>query len=395
MAFTLVFCWIESAGNGDFLIFYTASNDLLNGENVYLKNYFDGYHYYYSLVFGLTLKLFTIFPFKIAKFLWLLLNCSLYWHLFYLLSKQNFIKQLEVKKQFIFMILCFVISFQFFRDNIHTSQITILILWCCIYGIVNIVTGKYIKGSILLAIGINIKLMPIVFLPYLIYRGYFKVSIYIILLCIVLLIAPSIFIGHEQNIVLLKTYWWLINPTKSNHVLDVDERSFHGLTTLLSTLFVKKVPDMYALPLKRNIADVSIETLSKIILITRLSLVLLTVYFLKLSTLFKKQTNNLNQFLEVSYILLLIPLIFPHQQHYAFLFAIPATLFTFWLVFTKQIVNKFIISGLIFSILCFNLKFWLGAFNPYYEHYKVITYGALLLIPQLIYLNKHISKFPK
>ncbi len=386
--FTLVFCLIECTGKGDFFIFFTASGDILKGEDVYQKSYVDGYHYYYSVFFGLILQMLAIFKFELAKFLWLLLNCVLFWHLFYLLSQHKLVRNLELKKQTIFLSLAFVFCFQFFRDNIHTSQITILILWTCVYGLICVFRGHGLKGAFLLALGINIKLMPIVFIPYLIYRGYFKEVFYVVLFLLVLLFFPSLVISNQQNILLLKSYWHIINPSNTNHVLDVDERSFHSLTTLLSTLFVENVPDKFALPLKRNIADVSLETLSKIILGVRLFLVALTLYFLKFSTLFKKQINNNSYLVEVSYLLLLIPLIFPHQQFYAFLFALPAMLLGLWFVFTKKITNYFFIGSLVFSILTFNIKFWLGQFNPYYEHYKLITYGALLLIPQLIYLRR-------
>jgi hypothetical protein len=33
-----------------------------------------------------------------------------------------------------------------------------------------------------------------------------------------------------------------------------------------------------------------------------------------------------------------------------------------------------------------NLKLILGEFNRYYEHYKILSYGALLLIPLLAWV---------
>jgi hypothetical protein len=37
--------------------------------------------------------------------------------------------------------------------------------------------------------------------------------------------------------------------------------------------------------------------------------------------------------------------------------------------------------------LAVNLKLILGEFNPYYEHYKLLTYGAILLIIPLSILR--------
>jgi len=248
---------------------------------------------------------------------------------------------------------------------------------------------------LLLAIGINIKLLPIVFLPYLFYKGYFKAFGFTLLFYLLSLIGPSVFIGHSYNITLLKSWLVLVNPSQQRHVLDVDERSFHGLSTLLSTLLIKNVPDIHALTLKRNIADLSVETLSKTLLVVRLTLVALTLYLMKWMPFVK--SNLRNSLIEVSYVLLSIPLIFPHQQHYAFIFIVPAfalVLYTLILNFEKTILFKkrTIIFLLVLIYLFGNLKIVFGEYNVYYEHFKILTYGALLLVPLLFWVSAETNK---
>jgi hypothetical protein len=187
---------------------------------------------------------------------------------------------------------------------------------------------------------------------------------------------------------LLQTWLGLINPTNQVHILDVEERSFHGLSTLLSTLLVKDVPDVYAMDLKRNIANVSLETLSKTLLIVRIGLVAFTLYFTGIS-FFSRLKNKWQRAVEISYILLIVPLIFPHQQGYAFLFVIPAVSCILYFLMTSQAgkpKRNILIFFLCIIFLCFTLKFILGAFNNYYDHYKILTYGALLLIPMLAWI---------
>jgi len=101
------------------------------------------------------------------------------------------------------------------------------------------------------------------------------------------------------------------------------------------------------------------------------------------------------QSIEVSYILLLVPLIFPHQQHYAFLFALPAFSVVAYFLMIKPETYKYrkiTVALLILIGLSFDLKLLLGEFNAYYDHFKIITYSALLLIPLLAYVSKKISK---
>jgi hypothetical protein len=387
------YCIFENSGKGDFYIFLSAADDLKLRENIFDKKYVDGYHYYYSVLFALILKPFAAMPFFLVKFFWLFLNALLFFNLLQILYMSRFAAKLNNRQKNIFLLFTFIVSLRFFINNIHHSQITILILWCCIKGLVLISENKPVRGALILAWGINIKLLPIVFVPYLIYRGYFIAALLTIGFYIFFMFFPSLIIGHEYNMTLLSTWGALINPTNQIHVLDVDERSFHGLTTLLATLFVKDVPDVYALKINRNIADVSIETLSKIILVTRLILIAITLYFLKLKIFVKAKTGFL-QCVETSYILLLIPLIFPHQQHYAFLFAIPAfTTIMYFLIADGSTYKhrKTVIALMIFIGLCFNLKLLLGEFNDYYDHFKLITYCALLLIPLLADVSKKAS----
>lgn len=389
-----VYCLFEIEGKGDFYIFLSAADDLDGQTDIFSKKYVDGYHYYYSVLFATLLKPFVSLPYSLIKYSWILFNSLLFFDLLRMLYRSEMVSKLNNKQQNVFIFLVFVVSLRFFIENIHTAQITILILWCCIRGLYFIIGNKPITGSAILAVGINIKLLPLVFIPYLIYRSYFKEAFYVVLFYFFFLFAPSLFVGHDYNMSLISTWLDAINPSNTIHILDVDERSFHGLSTLLSTLLIKDVPDFYALNIKRNIADVSLDTLSHVILITRLILIMITLYFLRLS-FFSKARNTFSICLEVSYMLLLIPLIFPHQQHYAFLFATPAFAIV---LLTEMISNKkhtIVIMLLILIYLTFNLKLLLGAFNSYYEHFKILTYSALLLIPLLIYIrNKEIYFSP-
>lgn len=385
----VAYCYIETAGKGDFFIFLSAADDLSARANIYEKTYVDGYHYFYSVFFALLLKPFVDMPFAAVKLAWLLINLFLAAHLFVLLAKSSFIKTLSEKQKRIFLFCIFLFAARFIKDNIHTSQITIVILWCCIYGLYLIFRKKTLWGALILALGINIKLLPIVFLPYLIYRGYFKAFIFTVGFYFLFLFIPSVFIGHDYNMNLLSTWLHLINPTNQNHVLDVEERSFHGLSTLLSTLLVKNVPDVYAMDLKRNIADVSLPALSTVLTISRLILVFFTLYFTGIK-FFKKTQNLWQRCVEVSYILMIIPLIFPHQQGYAFLFVIPAVCCILYFLFTAPWLSfrskQITLSLLVICFLSFSLKFLLGEFNNYYDHFKILTYGALLLIPILAWV---------
>ncbi len=397
----IIYLLVESAGAGDLLIFLSAAGHLGTGENIFTHSYFGGFYYYYSVLFALVLKPFWHLPYFFTKFLWLLLNLSAYVHLFYMLANSKAVVSLNDKHRKFFLWAVFIFSFRFLHENLHASQITILILWTTVYGLLNIDRGLVLKGSFFLALGINIKLLPVVFLPYLLYRKQFVAFFAVIVIYALLLFLPSLFIGHNENVVLLQSWLRLINPANTNHLLDVDERSFHGLTTLLSTLLVKNVPDLHALDLRRNIADIPVPVLGNVILVVRLLFAAMTLYFLKWPP-FNSARHQWHRALEISYLLLVIPLIFPHQQHYAFMFIVPAYacalyyLFLKWNHLQKSRKNVLIVFMAIIY-LCANLRTVLGEFNHLYEHYKILTYGALMLTGLMLWLanTKRMSEIPE
>jgi len=78
---------------------------------------------------------------------------------------------------------------------------------------------------------------------------------------------------------------------------------------------------------------------------------------------------------------------------------VPAfALVLFYLLYNFKTINV-IKQQLLMALLCLiyltaNLKILLGEFNGYYEHFKILTYAALLLIPLLIWVLRENEKNP-
>jgi hypothetical protein len=86
-------------------------------------------------------------------------------------------------------------------------------------------------------------------------------------------------------------------------------------------------------------------------------------------------------------------LIFPHQQQYAFYFAFPAATYLIYYCIHAFFNNEWgkpksgygIMTLFFLSYLLMSSTFILGEFRNYYDHYKVLTYGAFILIGLLAY----------
>ncbi len=387
----------EARGKGDFYIFISASRDLFVGKNIYKELYSNYYHYFYSPLFAIILYPLTFLPIYLVKVLWLILNVFFTYRIWKLICRYlDFSVFSGSKKLWLFTLIAFAFISFTLKANFHLSQVTILILFLILEGIYRINNNQILLGALLIAIGIDIKILPIVILPYLLYRGYFKASAMLVLALVLLIFLPVVFLGWEHTTFLLHERWNLINPLNANHILDAEERSFHSLTTLLSVFLVENQGDAYALAIKRNIADVSLHSLQIIITCVRLFFIILTLFYLR-SRPFVKSKSKLQQLYELSYILLLVPLIFPHQQHYAFFFMFPATTYIvyYYMMFfyaqktgqsslpqvKRKKIGIWVLMSFLFLIL--NAHLLLGSFIKYYDHYKTLTFGALLLVAVL------------
>ncbi len=390
IAFILAGCiylMIEARGTGDFFIYISASSDLFHNKNIYTECYSQWFHYYYSLLFAILIFPLSYLPLYFAQLIWLALNAFFLYRIVKIIAGYFDVSSFSLRQKQVLLAVCIFFGLRLILDNFHVKQITICILYLALEGMRLITSGNKIRGALCIAFAINIKLLPIVLLPYLLYRKEFKASFYIIIFYALMMILPIMLIGPDRFNVLLSSWWNLVNPTTNKNILDVDERSFHGLSTLLSTLLVKNVPDNLALPIKRNIADVSLTQLTWILNITRLALISFSLYFFRTRP-FVPAKNKLHGYWEVSYLLLIVPLIFPHQQHYAFLFIMPAVCYIFYYLASNfalipPLKFRILMIACTLSYLCCNLSLLMGEFNVYYMHFKILTYGALLIIPIL------------
>jgi hypothetical protein len=387
------YCLAEARGAGDLLIFLSAAADLGHAD-IYSKTYFDGYHYYYSALFAWVLKPFWQMPYYWVKFVWLMLNAAMFLMLVKLVAQSAYVKALTRKQRYVFSAGTLLFTLRFFHENQHASQVTVLILFLTVYGLWFIYTGRETVGAAFLAAAINIKLLPVLFVPYLLYRKRFGAVLWTLVFLGAYYLLPYLILDARYYSDLMRSWWLLVNPANKIHVLDVDERSFHGLSTLLSTLLVEQVPDIHALDLKRNIASVSLSTLFSVLLLARAGFCAFLLYFLRWPPL-RKHVPVSHIVFECAYLLLLVPLIFPHQQHYSFIFAVPAFMVCLYTVVTgfhsltprERIVA---VATIIFTYLTANLKLIAGGFNEYYEHFKILTYGAIALVPLLAWARRKV-----
>jgi hypothetical protein len=380
-----VYAAMEAVHDGDFFIFMEAARTLRTGGDLYTTTFGSGFHYFYSPLFARLLQPFSLLPFYVPKFSWLLLNIFFLYRIFKIIPQYLNLSLFSENQKTAFWVVSFALIARFVFINFHNLQMTIFLVYMLLEGVHLIDNKKEVKGSILLALAINIKIMPIIILPWLLYRRFFKASFYVVFFVVLSFFLSAMMIGWKYNMELHASWWHLINPSNKIHVIDIDEPEFHSLTTLFPTLLMENARGDYDLTLKRNIANLAVETVTVIIQLSRILLLLFTFYFLR-SLPFRNVQSNVHQWWELSYIFLITPLIFPHQQFYAFFFLLPAFFYMVYYVILKYPLEKFLITALcVVFVLTSFIGGVLGFLRAFSSHYKLITYGSIILLFLLAY----------
>ena len=377
-----IFLIIEAKRQCDFNIFFTAAEDIANGENLYTKIYQGWLHYYYSPFFAVLLHPFTYLPQYVVTLLWLVLNVYFFYRIWEILSDWLEVKMFPISTQRLLFWISVIACVQGIRDNLHYHQITIMMVYLGVQGVDWILKKKDWKGGALIALGINIKIMPIIIFPYLIYRAHWKGSAITVFFWIVLLFVPAIFIGWEYNTFLLEEWWNGINPTQKENTLDFSRAGFASLVTALFHSQKGETRPIF-------LTQFSQETIVYITNGLRLFVVIFTLYFLR-TLPFQKVKSNLHRVWEMGYLFLVTPFLFPHQQNYAYFYIYPAVVYLIYFFYKKIKTHghfrnlpkrdKTFLYVLGVSFLMMSAELFLGEFRTFYIDIRLMTWAAILVL---------------
>ena len=162
------------------------------GEDVYAITFFDGYHYYYSLFFATLLYPFALLPPVLSKFLWLCINLLLVAHVFKRVMTYAVPDGMTARTKQWLLFLLAIGMLRFLKSNLHLGQTTILLLALSLEALHQESKGRSWLAGTWLALAINIKLLPAVFIPYWLYRFRMKAAFIAVFVCFGLWLLPAL-----------------------------------------------------------------------------------------------------------------------------------------------------------------------------------------------------------
>lgn len=377
----------QTGGMDDFDVFFKAGERLLNGENIYGPPHYYNLKYFYSVLFAGIMGSIQSLGINTVKWIWFVLNTALFVRIFFLLRIYIFKTEKSSALIFFFLLLLFG---KIVLVNYTFNQISVLILWTMFEAYHLMKKGHWVWAILILCLGINIKIMPIVLAPYFVVMG--KKPLQIVGLGIAALMfflyLPALFIGFETNQFLIGEWLKTLNPVSDIHVMQTYEYGFTDLSSML-TKFLSAEP-VYLEP-QLNFADLSRSTLFLITNAIRALLLGLVVY---LAVKAKRPVFGVEtSVIVVAGFMALIPLCFPHQREYSFMFSMPMFAILM-LIIAKLKSTTYYILFIVFVALAGNLV-WVDFAGQtavdVFKHYRLITLGMIAIFLLYIYLATKLS----
>lgn len=273
-----------SRGN-DINVYLQASTQLFNHKDIYSNNTYGDY--LYSPMFAVLLRPLSILDFRIARVIWAILNIVITIRLWAILSSCfKIVFDGNKKLYYWWKVGVIFISFNFLNQNLILGQITILILWLTFEGLHQLYYGNKILGAALLALGINIKIIPVITLFYLIFKRNLKPVLMTIIFLLATIFIPSIYVGENYNSNLLVSWENKINPSGDKYVFE-DNDGNNSINTMLPAYFFrykdfkesKSFEESKKIGFDRHLAYAKYGSLLTIMQITRIFL-LLSIFIL-------------------------------------------------------------------------------------------------------------------
>jgi hypothetical protein len=335
LALLLIYAALKGfKGGNDINVFLHAGSQFLNGEDLYTSNPFN--RYLYSPLFAALMAPLSMLPWEVARIIWALMNIALSYRCYRILRELIPIEMWNSRASWIWKTGLLFLSFNAFNHNLVLGQMTVIILWMTMEGLYQIFFGKEWKGGGLLALGMNIKIIPIIAIAYIFFKGKIRASFITGAFLIASLVLPALFVGFQENISLHEKWLNEINPSGSRYAWE-ENTGCVSLNCILPTFFLPVTEESNRhLELDTLLFAVEGNTLVYMIHGARL-LVFIGLIFLIFKQ-WNKREEKLSLWREWSLLLIASLLILPHQMKYSMLYAIPAIMLL-WFSFTSGKYN--------------------------------------------------------
>ncbi|MEI6816574.1 MAG: glycosyltransferase family 87 protein [Bacteroidota bacterium] len=359
---------------GDFTVFWFA------GKNFFLHNdLYSGIggarRYIYPPFAAMLFQVFALFPLKTAACLMTFVNLLLFFYAIYL-TRSIFEYFIEDKKRInLALVMATVLSFRFFWYHFTFVQMNQLIFVLCLVGVLAMLKGKDTTAAICFVVATFIKVIPMFFLFWLVFRGNFKTYVKVLLTMAVCVLIPFLWRGFDMGMQDLRNYYTtFLEPFQQGRV----EAEFHN-HSLSSGIYKLSLPMTNEPGWDFNILNLTQEMAKKVYFYSMVILFGMFIACLGYLKLMKKPIS----FLEIALILLTTHLLSGITWEYHLVSLLYIYMSLLILAKDKQSLGSKVIIYFFYAIIFLNAlvgKDTVGSnLYHYFGGYGALTWMMLLL----------------
>ena len=365
--------------HGDFPVFVGAAEHLNDGLSPYLTwlptRNGHALQFVYPPLSASVFTPFTWMPRSAAYVIWFLIRVALSMRILKLMLGQGSAIAHGWKRT-LFTNVVLAVFLRFALDDIALGQWTIVLLFLAVEGVHRLQQGSSRTGAFLIALGASLKLLPLVLLVGLARTRKWRALTWTVVFGILFTALPILHVGPTRFVQLMIEWSHALDPKFNPDISDTggNNKGILGLSGMLPAYWPAAGDGAIGLVLNGL-------------------RVLLLMGALRFSR--RKGSDDRTMF---AYLLLIAPLIFPHQQSYAFLFVTPAVVIILNNLLSKNslvAVDRWALGLLAGSIalLVGSAHIILGpAGHEFATYAKFITWGAMLLVPAMMLTRRKMNE---
>jgi hypothetical protein len=243
-----------------------------------------------------------------------------------------------------------------------------------------------------LAIGLQIKILPIFFYWKMFLDKNYKAMLWVVIWVAVATLIPFIILDSGYYLDELKMWIMAINPLKGKHVIQVGEGGFMDIGSIVTKYFTN-----YRVPTEPRVCIIKLSVGQMFWLTQILRLLFMCAITYLIVKLKKLKHLKFNEFLQFSLVCIGIPIIFPHQRDYSFALLIPSVAYMVYYFLMdrnviKPIATAFFFIGLLFMGCVVFFELFTLDFRYWIIGVRLMGIGALIFsIFFFLFINQQIN----
>jgi len=190
----------------DFRVYHATGERFLAREDIYARPDWSITPYKYSPTFAMLFSPLSLLPRHQASLVFFAINFLSVIAICFFCKRLIVAEELSYGQYWLVFFLTLLFTSRFILLVWDSGQVNLIMFLLVLVSLYCMENDRPMLSGATLALAALFKYMPLVFIPYLVLRGRYKILIYVMVFLLIFLAVPAFVVGFDQNIAYLKTW---------------------------------------------------------------------------------------------------------------------------------------------------------------------------------------------